>query len=97
MVMDGREKDMIEQAKLIRESGGKKEANLNLFNAFGDFIVDVACSIAYNNADRYLVIVENKGCIPQMPYDAWWKFPATCASGARSLLPSAISPSSSWA
>ena len=68
MVMDGREKDMIEQAKLIRESGGKKEANLNLFNAFGDFIVDVACSIAYNNADRYLVIVENKGCIPQMPY-----------------------------
>ena len=54
MVMDGREKDMIEQAKLIRESGGKKEANLNLFNAFGDFIVDVACSIAYNNADRYL-------------------------------------------
>ena len=63
MVMDGREKDMIEQAKLIRESGGKKEANLNLFNAFGDFIVDVACSIAYNNADRYLVIVENLSLI----------------------------------
>ena len=75
MVMDGREKDMIEQAKLIRESGGKKEANLNLFNAFGDFIVDVACSIAYNNADRYLVIVENKGCIPQMPYDAMVEVP----------------------
>ena len=68
-------KDMIEQAKLIRESGGKKEANLNLFNAFGDFIVDVACSIAYNNADRYLVIVENKGCIPQMPYDAMVEVP----------------------
>ena len=57
------------------KSGGKKEANLNLFNAFGDFIVDVACSIAYNNADRYLVIVENKGCIPQMPYDAMVEVP----------------------
>mgnify|MGYP000782829532 FL=1 len=45
------------------------------FNAFGDFIVDVACSIAYNNADRYLVIVENKGCIPQMPYDAMVEVP----------------------
>ena len=75
MVMDGREKDMIEQARLIRESGGKMEANLNLFNAFGDFIVDVACSIAYNNADRYLVIVENQGCIPQMPYDAMVEVP----------------------
>lgn len=97
MVMDGREKDMIEQAKLIRESGGKKEANLNLFNAFGDFIVDVACSIAYNNADRYLVIVETRAASRRCRMMPWWKFPATCASGARSLLPSAISPSSSWA
>ena len=61
---------MIEQARLIRESNGAYKANLNLFNAFGDFIVDVACSIAYNNADRYLVIVENQCAIPQLPYDA---------------------------
>ena len=41
----------------------------SLFNAFGDFIVDVACSIAYNNADRYLVIVENKEmCIRDRTY-----------------------------
>ena len=38
-------------------------------------LLDVACSIAYNNADRYLVIVENKGCIPQMPYDAMVEVP----------------------
>lgn len=75
MVMDGREKDMIEQARLIRESDGAYKANLNLFNAFGDFIVDVACSIAYNNADRYLVIVENQGAIPQLPYDAMVEVP----------------------
>lgn len=75
MVMDGREKDMVEQARLIRESNGAYQANLNLFNAFGDFIVDVACSIAYNNADRYLVIVENQGAIPQLPYDAMVEVP----------------------
>ena len=75
MVMDGREKDMYDQARLIKESGGKHEVNLNLFNAFGDFIVDVACSIAYNNADRYLVIVENNGSIPDLPNDAMVEVP----------------------
>lgn len=75
MVMDGREKDMYEQVKLVKESNGSYEVNLNLFNAFGDFIVDVACSIAYNNADRYLVIVENKGALPQLPYDAMVEVP----------------------
>ena len=64
MVMDGREKEMYEQVRLVKETNGAHEVNLGLFNAFGDFIVDVACSIAYNNADRYLVIVENNGAIP---------------------------------
>lgn len=75
MVMDGREKDMYEQVRLIKESGGKHEVNLNLFNAFGDFIVDVACSIAYNHSDRYLVIVENNGAIPDLPNDAMVEVP----------------------
>lgn len=75
MVMDGREKDMYDQVRLIKESGGAHEVNLNLFNAFGDFIVDVACSIAYNNADRYLVIVENNGSIPALPNDAMVEVP----------------------
>ena len=75
MVMDGREKDMYDQVRLIKESGLTHEVNLNLFNAFGDFIVDVACSIAYNNADRYLVIVENNGSIPALPNDAMVEVP----------------------
>ena len=75
MVMDGREKEMYEQVRLVKESGGTHEVNLGLFNAFGDFIVDVACSIAYNNADRYLVIVENNGAIPALPKDAMVEVP----------------------
>ena len=75
MVMDGREKEMYEQVRLLRETNGAHEVNLNLFNAFGDFIVDVACSIAYNRGDRYLVIVENNGAIPDLPKDAMVEVP----------------------
>lgn len=75
MVMDGREKDMFEQVRLIKESNGNHKVNLDLFNAFGDFIVDVASSIAYNKGSRYLVIVENNGCIPNLPKDAMVEVP----------------------
>ncbi len=37
MVMDGREKDMIEQAKLIRESGGKKGSKSESVQCFWRF------------------------------------------------------------
>ncbi len=75
MVMDGREKQMFEEARLIDESKGKHKVNLDLFNAFGDFMVDVAASIAYNKGNRYLVIVENNGSIPTLPKDAMVEVP----------------------
>lgn len=75
MVMDGREKEMYEQVRLVKESNGAHQVNLNLFNAFGDFIVDVATSIAYNQKEKLLVIVENNGSIPQLPQDAMVEVP----------------------
>ena len=37
--------------------------------------MDVASSIAYNKGRRYLVIVENNGCIPTLPKDAMVEVP----------------------
>ncbi|MDO4466859.1 MAG: 6-phospho-alpha-glucosidase [Bacillota bacterium] len=74
MVMDGREKEMYDQVKKLDENENF-EVNLNLFNAFGDFIVDVAESIAFNKKEKLLVIVENNGSIPQLPNDAMVEVP----------------------
>lgn len=75
MVMDGREREMYEQCRLVDETNGQHEVNLGLFNAFGDFIVDVATSIGYNRTDRYLVIVENKGAVMGIADDAMVEVP----------------------
>lgn len=75
MVMDGREKEMYDQVKKLEESNGEYKVNLNLFNAFGDFIVDVAESIAFNKKEKLLVIVENNGSLPQLPNDAMVEVP----------------------
>lgn len=42
----------------------------------GAFIVDVACSLAFDLRQRHLVIVENKGAIANLPYDAMVEVPA---------------------
>ncbi|MEE3652761.1 MULTISPECIES: 6-phospho-alpha-glucosidase [unclassified Brenneria] len=73
-VMDGREK------KLFTAAAGYKETGI-LSDAFhvgvhGAFIVDVACSLAFDLRQRHLVIVENKGAIANLPYDAMVEVPA---------------------
>ncbi|WP_440867167.1 hypothetical protein [Symbiopectobacterium purcellii] len=40
------------------------------------YIVDVACSLAFDLRQRHLVIVENKGAIANLPYDAMVEVPA---------------------
>ena len=49
------------------------------------------------NADRYLVIVENKGCIPQMPYDAMVEVPCYLRKWGPEPVTIGNIPSSSWA
>jgi maltose-6'-phosphate glucosidase len=46
----------------------------------GEFIVDVACSLAFNLRSRHLVMVENRGAITNLPYDAVVEVPAYITS-----------------
>ncbi|MFC3396409.1 6-phospho-alpha-glucosidase [Brenneria rubrifaciens] len=73
-VMDGREKKLFAAAAKYKETGVLPEAFH--VGVHGAFIVDVACSLAFDLRQRHLVIVENKGVIANLPYDAMVEVPA---------------------
>ncbi|HBO22399.1 MAG TPA: 6-phospho-alpha-glucosidase [Providencia sp.] len=73
-VMDGREKRLFEAARVYKETGILPDAFH--VGVHGSFIVDVACSLAFNLRQRHLVIVENKGAIASLPFDAMVEVPA---------------------
>lgn len=76
MVIDGREREMFAQHKAYLADPTNFKSPLQDFTVFGDFIVDAAASIAYNKGERFLVIVENNGAIPNLPEDAMVEVPA---------------------
>ncbi|MGL5042186.1 MAG: 6-phospho-alpha-glucosidase [Culicoidibacterales bacterium] len=76
MVINGREKELFAQYDLYLSDPQTYLSPLQDFTVFGDFIVDIAASIAYNLGHRYLVIVENNGAIPNLPPDAMVEVPA---------------------
>ena len=76
MVIEGREQEMFAEHKKYLESPENYKSPIQEFTVFGDFIVDAAASIAYNKGERFLVIVENNGAIPNMPADAMVEVPA---------------------
>ena len=78
IVMDNREKNLFNSIKNFEETG-KFEEGFNV-GVHGTFIVDVAMSIAYDKRDRYIVIVENNGAIPNLPSDAMVEIPAYLTS-----------------
>ncbi|WP_071396542.1 6-phospho-alpha-glucosidase [Bacillus tuaregi] len=73
-VMDNREKNLFDSIAQLEETGELKEG----FNVgvHGTFIVDVAMAIAYDKRERFLLIVENNGAIPNLPDDAMVEIPA---------------------
>ncbi|OCQ51143.1 Maltose-6'-phosphate glucosidase MalH [Photorhabdus australis subsp. thailandensis] len=73
-VMDGREKKLFEAAAEFERTGILSETFH--VGVHGAFIVDVACSLAFNLRQRHLVITENKGAIANLPYDAMIEVPA---------------------
>ena len=87
MVINGREKEMIEEYQKYLANPSEYKSPIQEFTVFGDFIVDAAASIAYNKGYRYLVIVENNGAIPNLPSDVMVEVPAYL----RSWGPEAIS------
>jgi len=94
MVINGREKTMLEHYKKYLENPEEFQTPLESFTVFGEFIIDVATSLAYNQGKRYLVIVENNGAIPNLPSDAMVEIPAYIYSWG--VEPVSIKPISSF-
>ena len=74
-VMEGREKRIFDAVADYRAG---KEVDLTKFfgGVHGEFIVDVAMSLAFDLRKRYLVMVENRGAIENLPDDAMVEIPA---------------------
>ena len=74
-VMEGREKRIFDAVADYRAG---KDVDLTKFfgGVHGEFIVDVAMSLAFDLRKRYLVMVENKGAVENLPDDAMVEIPA---------------------
>lgn len=73
-VIDGREKEVFDQAKRLIET--KDVANCGFaIGAHASFIIDLARAIAYNTKERMLLIVPNEGAIENFDADAMVEIP----------------------
>lgn len=77
-VMDNREKDLFDAIAHLKETGEMIEGFK--VGVHGTFIVDVAMSMAFDERKRFILIVENKGSIPNLPEDAMVEIPAYVTS-----------------
>lgn len=73
-VIDGREKEVFTACAEIERNGTAKGSTLEV-GIHAEFIVDLATALAYNTYERMLLIVENKGAIENIPYDAMVEIP----------------------
>ncbi len=74
-VMESREKNLFDGIDRYLATG---EIDENVFYAgsHGDWIADLAIALKNDTKARFLVITENRGAIPNMPYDAMVEVPA---------------------
>ncbi|WP_055665974.1 6-phospho-alpha-glucosidase [Desnuesiella massiliensis] len=85
-VMDGREKRVFDECRRVAEAGSAKDCHMVHNDAHGEFIVEVAESIAFNKGRIYIVIVENNGIISNIQDDAMVEVAAVLTSnGPRPL------------
>ena len=68
-VMETREKNLFEGIDRYLETG-KVEENVFYAGSHGDWIADLAVALKNDTKARFLVITENRGALPNMPYDA---------------------------
>lgn len=73
-VMDGREKHVFGACKKIVEAGTAKDCGFEA-DAHATYIVDLACAIAENTMERFLLIVPNEGAIVNFEEDAMVEIP----------------------
>jgi maltose-6'-phosphate glucosidase len=78
-VIDGREKRVHTMCQNIEEKGTTEGIHLES-DIHGRYMIRVAASLAYNNGDIFIVIVENKGIISNLPEDAMVEVPAMITS-----------------
>ena len=78
-VMEGREKLVFENCRLIAENGSTKGSWFRRSN-HATFIVDLARALAYNTKERMLLIVENNGAISNFSNNAMVEIPCLVGS-----------------
>ncbi len=74
-VIDGREKRLSVLCESIINNRSTKDEELHV-DIHGRYMVRVAASLAYNRGDIYIVIVQNKGIISNLPEDTMVEVPA---------------------
>ena len=84
MVMDGREKEMYEQVRLVKETNSAHEVNLGLFNAATSSWMWRAPS---PTTTRTAIWSSWKTTEPSRRFQRtpWWRFPVISVPGGRSL------------
>ncbi len=73
-VMDGREKQVFGACKAIIEKGTSKGCDFHS-DVHATYIVDLACAIAQNTKERFLLIVPNEGAIENFDRTAMVEIP----------------------
>lgn len=79
-VIDGRQKRVHELCDRIISNGtaeGEEELHVDIH---GVFMIKAAESLAYNLSERFIVMVENNGIIPNLPSDAMVEVPVLLTS-----------------
>ncbi len=74
-VMETRESNLFEGIKKYQETG-IVDKTVFYAGSHGDWIADLAVALKNDTKARFLVITENRGAIPNMPYDAMVEVPA---------------------
>lgn len=75
MIMEGRIKNTKEMANKIRRKDNGQILNFN-FGEHGQYIVDMAVAILNDTRERFMLIMPNKGSIPNLREDAVVEIPA---------------------
>ena len=82
-VEETREKNLFDGIDHYEKTGEIDESTFYA-GSHGDWIADLAIALKNDTKQRFLVICENKGAIPNMPYDAMVELPAYIGTAPRS-------------
>ncbi|WP_341980074.1 6-phospho-alpha-glucosidase [Rossellomorea oryzaecorticis] len=88
-VINGREKNVFSMLDDVNERQTVEGSSL-VSGVHGDYIIDLMASIINNESEMFLVMVENKGAIENLPSDAMVEVP--CLVNANGVEPLRVGP-----